>query len=414
MGENYLKQVNDSSCDGGSIFVAKTISDILTEVSMIHDFSKKMSKLDFYVHSFHEEMRKIHVFQRELPLSMHLLKDAIERLKKEGLKWEERERVPVMEEFIPLKSESSYDEGRAKPSNHNNNNISQHEAKKWMNSLHLWITPVQYEEDNSQHSSFKPKNKEEESSESQGIFRNREGGAFSPFKKPSGVGVGVTIKEEKKAAAVVNPTAHGGGLTLSIPVEADVAEPTLTAAQDSIVKDAPQGFMIKKTKLKEPHQDEQQRKQRRCWSPELHRVFIDALTQLGGAQVATPKQIREVMKVEGLTNDEVKSHLQKYRLHVRKVPDPSSAPAARMNNMMGIIPWFRQDYEHGESSNRAKTNCFSPQQHLRDDVAGGSTSAAQMGSATTTEEGESIEEADEDDQKSKSCSWKGKSAEHPF
>lgn len=26
--------------------------------------------------------------------------------------------------------------------------------------------------------------------------------------------------------------------------------------------------------------------------------------------VATPKQIRELMKVEGLTNDEVKSHLQ--------------------------------------------------------------------------------------------------------
>lgn len=26
--------------------------------------------------------------------------------------------------------------------------------------------------------------------------------------------------------------------------------------------------------------------------------------------VATPKQIRELMKVDGLTNDEVKSHLQ--------------------------------------------------------------------------------------------------------
>ena len=26
------------------------------------------------------------------------------------------------------------------------------------------------------------------------------------------------------------------------------------------------------------------RKQRRCWSPELHRRFVDALTELGGAQ----------------------------------------------------------------------------------------------------------------------------------
>lgn len=29
-----------------------------------------------------------------------------------------------------------------------------------------------------------------------------------------------------------------------------------------------------------------------------------------GETVATPKQIRDLMKVDGLTNDEVKSHLQ--------------------------------------------------------------------------------------------------------
>ncbi|XP_057770965.1 transcription factor NIGTH1-like [Salvia miltiorrhiza] len=61
-----------------------------------------------------------------------------------------------------------------------------------------------------------------------------------------------------------------------------------------------------------------QKKQRRCWSPHLHNLFIDALLRLGGPYVATPKQIREQMKVDGLTNDEVKSHLQKYRLHIKK------------------------------------------------------------------------------------------------
>ncbi|KAH0879333.1 LOW QUALITY PROTEIN: hypothetical protein HID58_066727 [Brassica napus] len=60
------------------------------------------------------------------------------------------------------------------------------------------------------------------------------------------------------------------------------------------------------------------RKQRRCWTPELHRLFVDALQQLGGPGVAIPKQIREHMQEESLTNDEVKSHLQKYRLHIRK------------------------------------------------------------------------------------------------
>ncbi|PPD90309.1 hypothetical protein GOBAR_DD12762 [Gossypium barbadense] len=44
------------------------------------------------------------------------------------------------------------------------------------------------------------------------------------------------------------------------------------------------------TTISQPH-----RKARRCWSPDL---------------LATTKQIRELMKVEGLTNDEVKSHLQ--------------------------------------------------------------------------------------------------------
>lgn len=141
--------------------------------------------------------------------------------------------------------------------------------------------------------------------------------------------------------------------------------------------------------IKGHHQSQQPqqnpRKQRRCWSPDLHRRFVDALQQLGGPQgrlelafiniikrdkwmipffcklvwlpnswhylhnqrwmnfsfffilfslfwfqilpsrigksgvlfliglfaaVATPKQIRELMQVVGLTNDEVKSHLQ--------------------------------------------------------------------------------------------------------
>jgi len=39
---------------------------------------------------------------------------------------------------------------------------------------------------------------------------------------------------------------------------------------------------------------------------ELLMMMIDWLI----CAVATPKQIRELMKVDGLTNDEVKSHLQ--------------------------------------------------------------------------------------------------------
>ncbi|KAF7822357.1 transcription factor HHO5-like [Senna tora] len=53
------------------------------------------------------------------------------------------------------------------------------------------------------------------------------------------------------------------------------------------------------------------------WSPELHAKFLEALNANGGPQAARPKQIKEFMKVDGLTNEQIKSHLQKYRLQLR-------------------------------------------------------------------------------------------------
>ncbi|GAB2227297.1 hypothetical protein Droror1_Dr00009113 [Drosera rotundifolia] len=74
------------------------------------------------------------------------------------------------------------------------------------------------------------------------------------------------------------------------------------------------------------------RKERRCWSRELHQRFLEALQILGGCRVATPKQIRELMRVDGLTTDEVKSHLQKYRLHKRKVQALSLQQSLQLDN----------------------------------------------------------------------------------
>ncbi|CAL9074831.1 unnamed protein product [Musa textilis] len=61
-------------------------------------------------------------------------------------------------------------------------------------------------------------------------------------------------------------------------------------------------------------------KQRLRWTSDLHDRFVDAITQLGGPDRATPKGVLRVMAVPGITIYHVKSHLQKYRL-AKYLPD---------------------------------------------------------------------------------------------
>ncbi|XP_073276810.1 two-component response regulator ORR22-like [Primulina huaijiensis] len=71
-----------------------------------------------------------------------------------------------------------------------------------------------------------------------------------------------------------------------------------------------------------------QKKPRVIWSIELHRKFVSAVNHLG-IDKAFPKRILDLMGVEGLTRENVSSHLQKYRLYLTRI----SSVATQQPNM---------------------------------------------------------------------------------
>ncbi|XVF03441.1 hypothetical protein REPUB_Repub04eG0261800 [Reevesia pubescens] len=279
------------------------------------DYAKKMRRCHEYVEALEEERRKIQVFQRELPLCLELVTQAIEACKKEipggstttdymqgqseCSEQTSTDDGPVLEDFMPIKrssncSEEDDEQESHKSKDHDNNNtkdkivaVSADKKKSdWLRSVQLW--------NNNQ--TPDPPLKEDVGKSGSAVEVKRNGGAFQPFHREK------TVEKSVQSVGKANASATS----------------TSTTESGSRGEETNDGNSNKK----EEKEGQTLRKQRRCWSPELHRRFLHALQQLGGSHVATPKQIRELMKVDGLTNDEVKSHLQKYRLHTRR-PSPN-------------------------------------------------------------------------------------------
>ncbi|XP_058099329.1 transcription factor PCL1-like [Magnolia sinica] len=77
----------------------------------------------------------------------------------------------------------------------------------------------------------------------------------------------------------------------------------------------------------EPDDDQSARALKRprlVWTPQLHKRFIDVVAHLG-IKNAVPKTIMQLMNVEGLTRENVASHLQKYRQYLKRMHGLSSS-----------------------------------------------------------------------------------------
>ncbi|CAH9124606.1 unnamed protein product [Cuscuta epithymum] len=287
MGSNYGKELKLDLIIGESVLPKTTASDCLAAPESSDDVSLKLSQLNCFLQALEEESAKIQAFKRELPLSMLILSHAIEKLKEEAveLKGKEKDSAMVEEFQTSVKRDPGEEEAGAERS------IDDHK-KDWMSSVTLWDSPVS-------ECQF-PNGKSDGGVWFRPVEFKKEGGAFRPYRKT----------ESKDMEKVLN-----------LPVYEKAGEGS-SSSIDVWCRETGIGMNF----------STQRRKKRRCWSPELHRRFVDALHRLGGAHAATPKQIIDIMRVDGLTNDEVKSHLQKYRLNVKKLPAWRSS--SRLSNLI--------------------------------------------------------------------------------
>lgn len=76
---------------------------------------------------------------------------------------------------------------------------------------------------------------------------------------------------------------------------------------------------------------------RLVWTPQLHKRFVDVVAHLG-IKNAVPKTIMQLMNVEGLTRENVASHLQKYRLYLKRMQGVSIDGPSSSDHLFASSP----------------------------------------------------------------------------
>ncbi|KAJ8458858.1 hypothetical protein OPV22_031784 [Ensete ventricosum] len=336
---------------------SRTVGGFVKEAAaaaVVESSDRGVAKLEESVKSLEEERRKIDAFKRELPLCMLLLTDVIEGLKKELERCRGQKLANAFEEFIPIRRKCEKEAGVKLEADCE-------DKMNWMSSAQLW-------------SVNSSENNDEDDKSITDVRNGRpdcDADKESLCLKSKNLSAGSTFVQFKGISALATkPKEEAGGGSGSKGVAR--ALPAMTGAHLSlqVLQQAP-------------------RKARRCWSPELHRRFVLALQHLGGVRVATPKQIRELMKVDGLTNDEVKSHLQKYRLHSRKLPNASASFSRPLMVLGGL--WVPPE-NHTVSPQQSDSQSGSPQSPLQLAGCDGTISAAAGDSCEEEGKSESCDE----------------------
>ncbi|KAF0902850.1 hypothetical protein E2562_019157 [Oryza meyeriana var. granulata] len=108
-----------------------------------------------------------------------------------------------------------------------------------------------------------------------------------------------------------------------------------------------------------------QKKKRVVWTADLHRDFVNAVNQLG-IDNAVPKKILQLMKVDYMTRENVASHLQKYRLYLKRLSNytgmnPDQFPARwRYMNELYCLKNYQESGRYRLSPAIASSNSSNP------------------------------------------------------
>ncbi|KAF7135552.1 hypothetical protein RHSIM_Rhsim08G0104100 [Rhododendron simsii] len=221
---------------------------------MISGISQRASNIDSYLETLEQELKKIDGFK------------PIKRLKEGRSSSEVIE--PVTEELIQLMGNSD-ENGRAEQVSSDSS-----DKRNWMSSAKLWTAGSAAKCENCK-SRDKTGDGSATKTPSQPCNLKNRGGAFVPFE-----GISAKVGFPEQGELLLKPVGGIGSTNLDLEGNSKHSDSSSVTEQVKTYTTT----KLKQHQQQQQHLKQQKKKHRRCWSPELHRRFVDALGLLGGAQ----------------------------------------------------------------------------------------------------------------------------------